>query len=184
MPNKCFVFRRFSDHANTLSVSIPEEAPLNVLLGHSVTIPCYFINAVEHLTVAPSTAPLTPRIKWSRHNKGHETVLLVATDGQIRVNEAYKGRISLPNYPLIPTDVSLEIVNLLSSDSGVYRCEIMHGIEDSQDTVTLNVKGKVNSPMINPFFIIIKYSLFKIIFIEKWWCLLLQECQNYKVKFY
>ncbi|XP_040198338.1 aggrecan core protein isoform X2 [Rana temporaria] len=133
----------FSDHANTLSVSIPEEAPLNVLLGHSVTIPCYFINAVEHLTVAPSTAPLSPRIKWSRHNKGHETVLLVATNSQIRVTEAYKGRISLPNYPLIPTDVSLEIVNLLSSDSGVYRCEIMHGIEDSQDTVTLNVKGIV-----------------------------------------
>ncbi|PIO36068.1 hypothetical protein AB205_0044260, partial [Aquarana catesbeiana] len=81
--------------------------------------------------------------KWSRHNKGHETVLLVATDGQIRVNEAYKGRISLPNYSLIPSDVSLEIVNLLSSDSGVYRCEIMHGIEDSQDTVKLNVKGEV-----------------------------------------
>ncbi|XP_073474540.1 aggrecan core protein isoform X2 [Aquarana catesbeiana] len=132
-----------SDHANTLSVSIPEEAPLNVPLGHSVTIPCYFINAVEHLTVAPSTTPLSPRIKWSRHNKGHETVLLVATDGQIRVNEAYKGRISLPNYSLIPSDVSLEIVNLLSSDSGVYRCEIMHGIEDSQDTVKLNVKGIV-----------------------------------------
>ncbi|XP_077328726.1 aggrecan core protein isoform X3 [Lithobates pipiens] len=132
-----------SDHANTLSVSIPKEAPLNVLLGHSVTIPCYFINDVEHLTVAPSTAPLSPRVKWSRHNKGHETVLLVATDGQIRVNEAYKGRISLPNYSLIPSDVSLEIVNLLSSDSGVYRCEIMHGIEDSHDTVKLNVKGIV-----------------------------------------
>ncbi|KAM5172591.1 aggrecan core protein [Mantella aurantiaca] len=132
-----------SDHVNSLSVSIPEEAPLNVQLGHSVTIPCYFINAVEHLTVAPSTAPLAPRIKWSRHNKGRETVLLVASDDQIRVNEAYKGRISLPNYPLIPSDVSLEIVNLLSSDSGVYRCEIMHGIEDSQDTVQLNVKGIV-----------------------------------------
>ncbi|KAM9313123.1 aggrecan core protein [Gastrophryne carolinensis] len=132
-----------SDHADTLSVSIPEEAPLNVQLGHSVTIPCYFINAVEHLTVAPSTAPLTPRIKWSRHNKGRETVLLVATDGHVRVNEAYKDRISLPNYPLIPTDVSLEIVSVLSKDSGIYRCEVMHGIEDSQDTVQLNIKGIV-----------------------------------------
>ncbi|XP_075714302.1 aggrecan core protein [Rhinoderma darwinii] len=132
-----------SDHAHSLSVSIPAEAPLNIQLGHSNIIPCYFINALEHVTVAPSTAPLTPRIKWSRHNKGRETVLLVATDGQIRVNEAYKGRISMPNYPLIPTDVSLEIVNLLSSDSGIYRCEVMHGIEDSQDTVQVNVKGIV-----------------------------------------
>ncbi|XP_018427060.1 PREDICTED: aggrecan core protein [Nanorana parkeri] len=132
-----------SDDDSTLSVRIPEEAPLNVQLGHSVTIPCYFISLVEHLTVAPSTAPITPRIKWSRHNKGRETVLLVANAGQIRVNGAYKGRISLPNYPLIPSDVSLEIVNLLSSDSGVYRCEVMHGIEDSQDAVQLNVKGIV-----------------------------------------
>ncbi|XP_068131285.1 aggrecan core protein isoform X2 [Hyperolius riggenbachi] len=132
-----------SDHVNSLSVSIPEETPLNVQIGLSVTIPCYFINAVEHLTVAPSTAPLTPRIKWSRFNKGRETVLLVATDGKIRVNEAYKERVSLPNYPLIPTDVSLEIVNLLSGDSGTYRCEVMHGIEDSQDTIQVNVKGIV-----------------------------------------
>ncbi|XP_056427890.1 aggrecan core protein isoform X2 [Hyla sarda] len=129
--------------APSLSVSIPVEAPLSSQLGHSITIPCYFINALEHVTVAPSTAPLTPRIKWSRHNKGRETVLLVATDGQIRVNEAYKGRISMPNYPLIPTDVSLEIASLLSNDSGTYRCEVMHGIEDSQDTVQVNVKGIV-----------------------------------------
>ncbi|XP_044135402.1 aggrecan core protein isoform X1 [Bufo gargarizans] len=131
------------DHTHSLSVSIPAEAPLTFQLGQSITIPCYFINALEHVTVAPSTAPVTPRIKWSRHNKGRETVLLVAIDGQIRVNEAYKGRISMPNYPLIPTDVSLEIVNLLSSDSGIYRCEVMHGIEDSQDTVQVNVKGIV-----------------------------------------
>ncbi|XP_069840886.1 aggrecan core protein isoform X2 [Dendropsophus ebraccatus] len=132
-----------SDHAHSLSVSIPAETSLNSKLGHSITIPCYYINALEHVTVAPSTPPLTPRIKWSRHNKGRETVLLVATDGQIRVNEAYKGRISMPNYPLIPTDVSLEIVNLLSKDSGIYRCEVTHGIEDSQDTVQVNVKGIV-----------------------------------------
>ncbi|XP_075063863.1 aggrecan core protein [Mixophyes fleayi] len=132
-----------SDTANTLSVSIPKEAPLNVQIGQTIIIPCYFLNALEHVTVVPSTAPLTPRIKWSRHNKGRETVLLVATDGKIRLNDAYKQRISLPNYPFIPTDVSLEIVNLLSSDSGIYRCEVMHGIEDSQDTVQVNVKGIV-----------------------------------------
>ncbi|CAH2274267.1 aggrecan core isoform X1 [Pelobates cultripes] len=132
-----------SDHGNALSVSIPEESPLRIPLGHSFTIPCYFINALEHVTVAPSSAPLTPRIKWSRHNKGRETVLLVAINGHVRINEEYKGRISMPNYPIIPTDVSLEVANLLSSDSGIYRCEVTHGIEDSQDTIEVNVKGIV-----------------------------------------
>ncbi|XP_053318364.1 aggrecan core protein isoform X2 [Spea bombifrons] len=131
------------DHGNALSVSIPTESPLSVQLGQPLTIPCYYINALEHLTVAPSTAPLTPRIKWSRHNKGRETVLLVATDGHVRINDAYKDRISMPNYPMIPTDISLEIANLLSADTGIYRCEVMHGIEDSQDTIEVNVKGIV-----------------------------------------
>ncbi|KAE8618231.1 hypothetical protein XENTR_v10009322 [Xenopus tropicalis] len=132
-----------SDHHNALSVIIPVEAPLKVQLGHSLTIPCFFINALEDVTVAPSTAPLTPRIKWSKHVKGKETVLLVATDGHVRVNDIYQGRVSMPTYPLAPTDVSLEISNILSNDSGIYRCEVMHGIEDSQATVEVNVKGVV-----------------------------------------
>ncbi|OCT89746.1 aggrecan core protein isoform X2 [Xenopus laevis] len=132
-----------TDHHNTLSVIIPLDLPLNVQLGHSLTIPCFFINALDGVTVAPSTAPLTPRIKWSKHVKGKETVLLVATDGHVRVNEAYNGRVSMPTYPLAPTDVSLEISNILSNDSGTYRCEVMHGIEDSQATVEVNVKGVV-----------------------------------------
>uniref|UniRef100_A0A7D9NKD4 Aggrecan n=1 Tax=Xenopus tropicalis TaxID=8364 RepID=A0A7D9NKD4_XENTR len=130
-------------HHNALSVIIPVEAPLKVQLGHSLTIPCFFINALEDVTVAPSTAPLTPRIKWSKHVKGKETVLLVATDGHVRVNDIYQGRVSMPTYPLAPTDVSLEISNILSNDSGIYRCEVMHGIEDSQATVEVNVKGVV-----------------------------------------
>ncbi|XP_053573635.1 aggrecan core protein [Bombina bombina] len=132
-----------TDHSNTLSVSIPVESPLQTHLGNSLTIPCYYMNSLEHVTVAPSTAPLTPRIKWTKHTKEQDTVLLVATDGHVRINESYKGRISMPNYPLIPSDVSLEISNLLSSDKGTYRCEVMHGIEDSQDTVEVKVKGIV-----------------------------------------
>ncbi|XP_041444162.1 aggrecan core protein-like isoform X2 [Xenopus laevis] len=132
-----------SDHQNTLSAIIPVDPPLNVQLGHSLTIPCFFINALDGVTVAPSTAPLTPRIKWSKHVKGKETVLLVAIDGHVRVNDAYKGRVSMPTYPLAPTDVSLEISTIMSNDSGTYRCEVMHGIEDSQATVEVNVKGVV-----------------------------------------
>ncbi|ELK18255.1 Aggrecan core protein [Pteropus alecto] len=132
-----------SDPDNSLSVSIPEPSPLRVLLGTSVTIPCYFIDPMHPVTTAPSTAPLAPRIKWSRISKEKEVVLLVATEGQVRVNSAYQDKVSLPNYPAIPSDATLEIQSLRSNDSGVYRCEVMHGIEDSEATLEVVVKGIV-----------------------------------------
>ncbi|XP_042796973.1 aggrecan core protein isoform X2 [Panthera leo] len=132
-----------SDPDNSLSVSIPEPSPLRVLLGSSLTIPCYFIDPMHPVTTAPSTTPLSPRIKWSRISKEKEVVLLVATEGQVRVNSAYQDKVSLPNYPAIPSDATLEIQNLRSNDSGMYRCEVMHGIEDSEATLEVVVKGIV-----------------------------------------
>ncbi|CAO2614166.1 Aggrecan core protein [Lemmus lemmus] len=131
------------DHDNSLSVSIPQPSPLKVLLGTSLTIPCYFIDPMHPVTTAPSTAPLAPRIKWSRVSKEKEVVLLVATEGQVRVNSIYQDKVSLPNYPAIPSDATLEIQNLRSNDSGIYRCEVMHGIEDSEATLEVIVKGIV-----------------------------------------
>ncbi|XP_051005263.1 aggrecan core protein [Acomys russatus] len=131
------------DHDNSLSVSIPQPSPLKVLLGTSLTIPCYFIDPMHPVTTAPSTAPLAPRIKWSRVSKEKEVVLLVATEGQVRVNSLYQDKVSLPNYPAIPSDATLEIQNLRSNDSGIYRCEVMHGIEDSEATLEVIVKGIV-----------------------------------------
>ncbi|XP_036031512.1 aggrecan core protein [Onychomys torridus] len=130
-------------HDNSLSVSIPQPSPLKVLLGTSLTIPCYFIDPMHPVTTAPSTAPLAPRIKWSRVSKEKEIVLLVATEGQVRVNSIYQDKVSLPNYPAIPSDATLEIQNLRSNDSGIYRCEVMHGIEDSEATLEVIVKGIV-----------------------------------------
>ncbi|XP_012369215.1 aggrecan core protein [Octodon degus] len=132
-----------TDHDNALSVSIPQPSPLKVLLGTSLTIPCYFIDPMHPVTTAPSTAPLSPRIKWSRISKEKEVVLLVATEGHVRVNSAYQDRVSLPSYPAIPSDATLEIQNLRSNDSGVYRCEVMHGLEDSEATLEVMVKGIV-----------------------------------------
>ncbi|XP_040131794.1 aggrecan core protein isoform X3 [Ictidomys tridecemlineatus] len=137
------VSEEVSEHDNSLSVSIPQPSPVKVLLGTSLTIPCYFIDPMHPVTTAPSTAPLAPRIKWSRVSKEKEVVLLVATEGHVRVNSAYQDKISLPNYPAIPSDATLEIQNLRSNDSGIYRCEVIHGIEDSEATLEVVVKGIV-----------------------------------------
>uniref|UniRef100_A0A8C6ZSC5 Aggrecan a n=1 Tax=Nothoprocta perdicaria TaxID=30464 RepID=A0A8C6ZSC5_NOTPE len=107
--------------------------------GCSLNIPCYFNIPEEDDT----SALLTPRIKWSKLSNGTEVVLLVATGGKIRLNMEYREVISLPNYPAIPTDATLEIKALRSNHTGIYRCEVMHGIEDRQDTIEVLVKGVV-----------------------------------------
>ncbi|XP_040825233.1 aggrecan core protein [Ochotona curzoniae] len=131
------------DPGSALSVSIPQPSPLKALLGTSLTIPCYFLDPLHPVTTAPSTAPLAPRIKWSRVSRDKEVVLLVATEGRVRVNSAYQDRVSLPNYPAIPSDATLEVQSLRSNDSGIYRCEVMHGLEDSEATLEVVVKGIV-----------------------------------------
>ncbi|XP_029872224.1 aggrecan core protein [Aquila chrysaetos chrysaetos] len=128
-----------SDSSDGLEVKIPEQSPLRVVLGSSLNIPCYFNIPEEQDT----SALLTPRIKWSKLSNGTEVVLLVATGGKIRLNTAYREAISLPNYPAIPTDATLEIKALRSNHTGIYRCEVMYGIEDRQDTIEVLVKGIV-----------------------------------------
>ncbi|NXI68654.1 PGCA protein, partial [Anseranas semipalmata] len=128
-----------SDSSDGLEVKIPEQSPLRVVLGSSLNIPCYFNIPEEEDT----SALLTPRIKWSKISNGTEVVLLVATGGKIRLNTEYREVVSLPNYPAIPTDATLEIKALRSNHTGIYRCEVMYGIEDRQDTIEVLVKGIV-----------------------------------------
>ncbi|NXD61540.1 PGCA protein, partial [Eolophus roseicapillus] len=128
-----------ADSSDGLEVKIPEQSPLRVILGSSLNIPCYFNIPEEQDT----SALLTPRIKWSKLSNGTEVVLLVATGGKIRLNTKYRDVISLPNYPAIPTDATLEIKALRSNHTGIYRCEVMYGIEDRQDTIEVLVKGVV-----------------------------------------
>ncbi|NXK55668.1 PGCA protein, partial [Chauna torquata] len=128
-----------SDSSDGLEVKIPEQSPLRVALGSSLNIPCYFNIPEEEDT----SALLTPRIKWSKLSNGTEVVLLVATGGKIRLNTEYREVVSLPNYPAIPTDATLEIKALRSNHTGIYRCEVMYGIEDRQDTIEVLVKGIV-----------------------------------------
>ncbi|NXR10041.1 PGCA protein, partial [Semnornis frantzii] len=128
-----------ADGSDGLEVKIPEQSPLRVTLGSSLNIPCYFNIPEEE----ESSTLLTPRIKWSKLANGTEVVLLVATGGKIRLNSEYREVISLPNYPAIPTDATLEIKALRSNHTGIYRCEVMYGIEDRQDTIEVLVKGIV-----------------------------------------
>uniref|UniRef100_G3NVP6 Aggrecan core protein n=1 Tax=Gasterosteus aculeatus aculeatus TaxID=481459 RepID=G3NVP6_GASAC len=127
----------------TLRVSIPVEMPLRPLLGSKVVVPCYFQENTVNDPGAPTVAPLSHRIKWTYVTKERVTTILVASRGKIKVEAEYLDRVTMINYPLVSTDATLEITELRSKDSGIYRCEVMHGIEDSYDSVHIEVQGIV-----------------------------------------
>lgn len=69
------------------------------------------------------------------------TTILVALEGELHIGEGYVDRVHLLGYPVTPTDASIRISELRSSDSGVYRCEVQHGIQDNHDIVHVQVEG-------------------------------------------
>lgn len=52
----------------------------------------------------------------------------------------------MPSHPEDVGDATLTMVRLRASDTGTYRCEVIYGIEDTQDTVNLDVNGKKIRP--------------------------------------
>uniref|UniRef100_A0AAY5L8Z5 Aggrecan core protein n=1 Tax=Esox lucius TaxID=8010 RepID=A0AAY5L8Z5_ESOLU len=112
-------------------------------MGARVVVPCYFQDNTVDDPGAPTVAPLSHRIKWTYVTKGKTTLILVASEGKVYVETEYLDRVTLVNYPLVPTDISIEITELHAKDSGTYRCEVMHGIENNYDSVDIQVQGIV-----------------------------------------
>ncbi|KAL2088312.1 hypothetical protein ACEWY4_015211 [Coilia grayii] len=137
----------FSEMADTdpeiLSVSIPSKKPVQVLLGGALVLPCYFQDNTPHDPGAPTVTPLAHRIKWTHVTKEKVTDILVASDGIVRVADDYLDRVSMVAYPMTPTDATIKITEMLTNDTGVFRCEVMHEIEDSYDTAEVQVQGIV-----------------------------------------
>uniref|UniRef100_A0A3B4TR55 Versican core protein-like n=1 Tax=Seriola dumerili TaxID=41447 RepID=A0A3B4TR55_SERDU len=143
-----------------------KSSPAAGSLSGRVVLPCHFsIMAVSpgtlthtpsDTTATPAPGPLLPaddlhtpgpdeqlRIKWTKLEGEEEKVVLVAQGGVVKVGQEFRGRVSVASYPLSVGDASLMMVRLRASDAGLYRCEVMHGMEDTQDTVNLSVTGVV-----------------------------------------
>ncbi|XP_072260709.1 neurocan core protein isoform X2 [Pyxicephalus adspersus] len=115
-------------------------------LAQSVALPCLFTVHSSQTPPALNGTPESPRIKWSKlqPDQGQkEIAVLVARENVVKVARGYEGRVSLPGYPHNRYNATLVLSNARASDSGMYRCEIVFGIEDEQDTVPLEVTGLV-----------------------------------------
>ena len=103
-----------------------------------------------HIKIPPRTLCLTSTAFFQYtciHKDGldglqREQSILVAKGNVVKVKKAFQGRVTLPGYPDNRYNASLALTGLRSSDSGMYRCEVVVGINDEQDTVPLQVTGK------------------------------------------
>lgn len=133
----------FLPASNTISMM----RPVSGSLSGKVNLPCFF-------STIPTSAPVISangtaifskdylRIKWTKIEGEVESTVLVAQNGVIKIGSSYRNRVSVPSHPEDVGDASLTMVKLRASDAGTYRCEVMYGIEDTQDTVNLDVNGK------------------------------------------
>ncbi|XP_027625748.1 versican core protein isoform X1 [Tupaia chinensis] len=128
-------------------VKVENRPPAKGSLSGKVILPCRF-STMPTLPPSYNTSEFL-RIKWSKievDKSGKdlkETTVLVAQNGNIKIGQGYRGRVSVPTHPEAVGDASLTMVKLLASDAGLYRCDVMYGIEDTQDTVSLAVDGVV-----------------------------------------
>ncbi|XP_070586377.1 brevican core protein [Erythrolamprus reginae] len=138
--------RESTDDPKSLRVSIAKYPPVRAVLSGSLTIPCH----VTYLRPPPAAEMAsrhgvrgTLRVKWTFLAEGKETEVLVARGLKVKVNDLYHDRVALPFYPDSLTDATLVLSELRYNDSGLYRCEAQHGIEDGQDFLEVKVKGVI-----------------------------------------
>uniref|UniRef100_A0A669QSI6 Brevican core protein n=1 Tax=Phasianus colchicus TaxID=9054 RepID=A0A669QSI6_PHACC len=134
------------DDLKALQVSIPRHPALHAVLAGDVTIPCLitYLAPLPTASTAGRRAVLgAPRVKWTFISEGREAEILVARGERVKVSEDYRLRASLPVFHQRYTDASLLLTELRPNDSGIYRCDVQHGIEDGHDILDLRVKGVV-----------------------------------------
>ncbi|XP_074834251.1 neurocan core protein [Carettochelys insculpta] len=136
----------FQDNGKVIHINKVQHQPLRVGLAEPAALPCLFL-LHPSASLGPNAPADPPRIKWSKvqsaSGQKEDAPVLVAKDNMVKVGKAYEGRVSLPGYPSNRYNATLVIGAVRASDAGLYRCEVVAGIEDEQDLVPLEVTGVV-----------------------------------------
>ncbi|NXL54493.1 PGCB protein, partial [Podilymbus podiceps] len=135
-----------TEDLKALQVSIPRHPALDAVLAGDITIPCLitYLGPLPTAGAAGRRAVLgAPRVKWTFISEGREVEILVARGDRVKVTEDYRLRASLPIFHQRYTNASLLLTELRPNDSGIYRCDVQHGIEDGHDILDVKVKGVV-----------------------------------------
>ncbi|XP_038628944.1 neurocan core protein isoform X2 [Tachyglossus aculeatus] len=134
------------DAGKVIHINKVQHQPLRAGLAEMVALPCLFLLR-SPTSLGPNTPHDPPRVKWTKVRSASgqkvEVPILVAKEKVVKVVRGYQGRVSLPGYPQNHTNATLVLGPLRASDTGLYRCEVVAGIDDEQDLLPLEVTGVV-----------------------------------------
>ncbi|KAM9215342.1 neurocan core protein [Leptosomus discolor] len=134
------------DDGKVIHINRVQHQAVRVGLGEPVALPCLFL-LQPSASLGPNEPPDPPRVKWSKVRSAtgqrEDVPILVAKDNAVKVVKAYEGRVSLPGYPRDRYNATLVLRAARASDAGLYRCEVVAGIDDEQDLLPLEVTGVV-----------------------------------------
>uniref|UniRef100_A0A8B9BF88 Neurocan core protein n=1 Tax=Anser brachyrhynchus TaxID=132585 RepID=A0A8B9BF88_9AVES len=134
------------DDGKVIHINRVQHQAVRAGLGEPVALPCLFL-LQPSASLGPNEPPDPPRVKWSKVRSAtgqrEDVPILVAKDNAVKVVKAYEGRVSLPGYPRDRYNATLLLRAARASDAGLYRCEVVAGIDDEQDLLPLEVTGVV-----------------------------------------
>ncbi|KAF5894329.1 butyrophilin-like protein 2, partial [Clarias magur] len=109
-------------------VSRSDNYSLSQLIpGDDVTLSCH---------LSPKMSAVAMEIRWFKGTG----CICVYQNGQVKEGKGYEGRVSLFTHELEEGNVSLMLTNVLVTDSGEYKCKVVHGGDKVENAVNhLNV---------------------------------------------
>ena len=118
-------------------------------LASSALLPCYFsLPSTSISSQERGSRHVSPPIRWTHswalegQARPLERTILIVRDGEVRVHQAFTGRISLPELNGNARNASLLVSKLRYNDTGVFRCLVAEDDQYQQDTVSLEVTGQ------------------------------------------
>nr|XP_019956665.1 PREDICTED: hyaluronan and proteoglycan link protein 1-like [Paralichthys olivaceus] len=114
-------------------------------LGANVTLPCMLS------TNTPSFSNMGMRVKWSKvaDDEALNEDVLIVMGFHKKAYGSFDGRVFLEERD--NNDASLTIIDVSMEDTGKYRCEIMNGMFDTQQEVSLEVRKGLTDGVVFPY---------------------------------
>ncbi|XP_048850886.1 hyaluronan and proteoglycan link protein 1-like [Brienomyrus brachyistius] len=125
-----------SENGSRLSVHT-QETKVVTWRGSNATLPCRLQGSSHDFTTGEM------RIRWSKLSLDHsdEVDVLVSMGIYKKVFGSFHDRVYLREAD--ENDASLVITNVILHDTGVYKCEIIDGMDDGAGIITLELQGVV-----------------------------------------